>query len=272
MEVINKYFEHNRPDIFKVYAFGDIHAGSIHCAEHEIQRAVDKVKPDPYAYWVGMGDYADSILANDPRFDIVGLKDWVKKDNILECQRDWLVDLFKPIAPKCLGLLTGNHEEQIHLRYQFDFTRNLCKALNVPYGGYACFLNLHFQRCKGEHGNRHTFTFHLWHGAGAAQTEGSRVMRLMRLVNEIQADIYLMGHLHCITSYTPDRLICQSGKVTSTKLVAAITGSWLTAYTQSKEGQELTPSYAERAGYKPTRIGCPVIYLDPDDNNFWIEC
>ncbi len=41
-------------------------------------------------------------------------------------------------------------------------------------------------------------------------------MRLVRLVNDIQADVYLMGHLHAITIHTPDRLqVTKSGKIKS---------------------------------------------------------
>lgn len=221
------------------------------------------------AYWIGMGDYADCILKDDKRFDIGGLAPWVKADNILETQRKWLNDLFSPIASKCIAFLTGNHEEKVHKTYQVDFTRNLSEDLKIPYAGYHCFINLGFNRHTPS-GND-TYIIHAWHGAGSAQTEGARLMRLMRLVNDIQADIYLMGHLHAMTQHTPDRLIYFRGKVKSVKLAALITGSWLKAYTQPKEGETMTPSYAEVAGYKPSRLGCPCIVLYPDAKSFWVE-
>lgn len=586
MEVITKVFSHNRPDTFNIYPLGDIHAGAAHCAEHDIQRMVEQIKQDKMGYWIGMGDYADAILKDDKRFDIEGLAPWVKKDNIVESQREWLKKLFEPIKDKCITLLTGNHEEcfddqteilaengwkhfkdlsegervytynldrrtwqyepvmrvvsydhdgemykynygnislvvtpehdlvyrigtgipqkehiknlsgkclkipvagyshqpdypisigeitlsawyitdgycgaynsahfsqrksnashikaslrnmgwkfttyqrqrnithicgkqlkktpepevvisisgeygkrlkklvpdkhhlpewvkhlsrpqfsyfikaylkgdgtpkqwcaygtkeileelqiacvthgykatlseyregdwrinirftrhqgthwlnikdfqpqsilykgkvycaetpsgtlfirrdykccltgnTIHLHYQDDLTRNLCKDLGVPYGGYSCFVVLSFKRSTSE-GSK-TFTIHAWHGSGAAQTEGARVMRLMRLVNDVQADIYLMGHLHCIAQYTPDRLICRSGRVKSIKLAAVTTGAWVKTYTQPKNGEQLNASYAEMRGYKPSRLGCPVIHIHPDSGEFNIE-
>ena len=97
-------------------------------------------------------------------------------------------------------------------------------------------------------------------------------MRLVRLVNDVQADIYLMGHLHAITIHTPDRLTCNRlGRVKSRALIAAITGSWLKTYPQPKEDQKLNPTYGEKKGYKPSRIGCPVIHIEPDEDMVTIE-
>lgn len=275
MEVIERQIEYrSRKDIFRIFPIGDIHAGVIHCAENDIKRMVDQIKQERNAYWIGMGDMADCILKNDVRFDIQALAPWVRKDNIVESQRNWLKELFKPIAHKCLAFMEGNHCETIHRHYQFDMTRNLAHDLGVPYGGASCFIVPKFAR-KPEGAEYKTnirqYVIHAWHGNGGAQTEGARLMRLMRLVNDIQADIYLMGHLHCITLYTPDRLIYQNGRVKSTRLVAATTGSWLKTYTQPKSGEEFNASYAEAKGYKPSRIGCPVLKIVPDHNIFTVE-
>lgn len=256
-----------RSQEFLLFPIGDIHAGSIDCAENAIKRKVEEIRTTKNALWFGMGDYIDSITKNDPRFNMDGLASWVKKSNIIESQRKWVVDLFTPIKDKCLGLLTGNHEENEHLRYQNDITRNICADLGVPYASYSCFLILDFHRCDSVH----QVVIHAWHGAGAAQTEGARLMRLMRLVNDVQAHIYLMGHLHAMTQHTPDRLVCIRGRVKSIKLAATITGSWLRAYTQPKPEQILSPTYAEMKGYKPSRIGCPVIHIRPDKDEFTVE-
>ena len=254
--------------MFHFYPIGDIHLGSIHCSEVAIRGQLDKIAQEKNSYIIGMGDYCDSILKNDPRFDIEGLAPWVEKGNIIESQRKRVVDLFAPVVKKTLVMLTGNHEEEEHLRFQNDVTRNICSDLDISYGGYSCFLILRFMRSDKL---TRQYIIHAWHGAGSAQTEGARLMRLMRLVNEIQAHVYLMGHLHAMTQHTPDRLIYQNGRVKSLKLAATITGSWLRAYTQPHKGEKLNPSYAEIKGYKPSRIGCPIIHIHPDSDTFTIE-
>ena len=117
MEVIEHKLEYKMPDEFTIHPLGDIHAGSIHCAEDRIKAEVDKIKGKKNTYWIGMGDYADCIIKDDKRFDIEGLAPWVKKDNIITSQRNYLRKLFWPIRKQCLGLLTGNHEETIHSKY-----------------------------------------------------------------------------------------------------------------------------------------------------------
>ena len=269
MEVIEHTILNSCSDIFSIYPLGDIHGGSIDCAEDEIKKKVEEVRTNRNAYWIGMGDMVESITKNDKRFEICGLAEWVKPDNIIESQRRWLKDLLKPIAPKCLGFLMGNHEWTILQNNSDDITRNLCYDLKVPYGGYACFITMTFKRKNSN--ETHRFVIHAWHGSGAAQSEGGQLMRLTKLVNDVKADIYLMGHLHTIDIYTPDRLECRNGRVVSTRLIAAITGSWLRTYTQPKGIQHLNASYGERKGYKPSRIGCPIIKLSPYKGWFTVE-
>ncbi len=265
MEVIEKMIPYRQDDEFRLYPLGDIHIGSDGCAESEIRHKIERdILGRVHTLVVGMGDYCDSITKNDKRFDIGGLASWVKKDNIMRSQEDAIKELFKPIAGKILCLLTGNHEETIHLNHQENVTRNLCTDLEIPYGGYSCFIHLIFKRIDGK--ATHDYIIHAWHGAGAAQSPGARLMRLMSLVNEIQADVYLMGHLHAMTQHTPDRLIYRDGRIKSVKLAATMTGSWLKAYVQPLEGEELNPGYAEMKGYKPSRIGCPCIVFRPDSD------
>jgi len=271
MEVIEQIIPYSRGDIFHFYPFGDVHLGSIDSAEDDFKLKVLECANKENSYALGIGDYADCITKNDPRFDMDGLAPWVSKGNIIETQRRKVVELFKPLTEtgKLIGLGTGNHEEEIHLRHNEDITRNICDDLKVPYAGYSCFVLLTFKR-NGSN-ESHQYIWHSWHGAGSAQTEGARLMRLMRLVNDIQAHIYTMGHLHAMTSHTPDRLLCVRGRVKSIKLVATITGSWLKAYSQPKPGQLLNASYAEKKGYKPSRIGCPIINVCPELDELSIE-
>ncbi len=271
MEVIDVPLRYtSRRHTISIYPIGDIHSGSINSDEDAVEKLItNEILPNPTAYIIGMGDYAECITKNDPRFDHYGLADWVDRDNIIECQRERVVKLFYPVRNRILGLLTGNHEEEIHKRHDNDFVRNICKDLGgVKYGGYQAFIVLHFSRSGG---NNRNYTIHAWHGAGSAQSEGAQVMRLMRLVNEIQADIFLMGHLHGFAQYRRPRLLCQHGRIKSVPIIATITGSWLKGYMQPEENQHLNPTYIEQKGYKPCDIGCPVIKISPQNNIVRIE-
>lgn len=269
MEVVRREIEYRRPDTFDLYALGDIHAGSVHCAEHDVSREVQKIKENRKALWIGMGDMADSITTNDKRWEAYGLADWVRRDDIIESQRKWLKNLLSPIKDKCLGLLTGNHEETIHDRHQDALTKHLCADLDVPYLSYACFVDLVFHRTNT--GSKRLYQIFAWHGAGGARKDGGKLNRLMDLVNEFQADIYLMGHLHDIMIKSHQRIKCVNGRVKEVPLIAAMIGSWVKAYTQPKADRNIGISYAEKKGYTPSKIGCPVIHITPDKEIVTVE-
>jgi len=263
VEVIQIPIQYANPDTFYLYPFSDAHLGSIESAEHALERKViECANRGRLGLAVGIGDWCDCITNHDKRFQMNGLAKWVEPGNIVQSQRERAVEIFKPLTEQkqLLAVGTGNHEETIHRFHNDDITRNICKDLKVPYAGYHTFIILKFIRSKIQ---RFNLVIHMWHGAGAAQTEGARVMRLVRLVNEIQADVYLMGHLHAMTSHTPDRLYFQNGEIKSKRLAATITGSWLETYHQSEEGQTQDPTYGEEKGYKPSSIGCPIIRIKP---------
>ena len=267
MEVIVKEINYKRPDVFRLYPFFDPHLGAVESAESALKRKVNECADlGNLGLALGGGDWLDCITHNDKRFSMNGLAPWVQKSNIVESQRRKAREIFQPITDEkqWLGIGTGNHEEAIHFYHDDDVVRNLCDDMKVPYAGYQTFYILKFRR-----GGKmtHSVKIHAWHGAGAAQTEGARLSRLTRLVNDIEADIYLMGHLHTITTYTPDRLTVLNGRVRSIRLAAAICGSWLKTYNQPDKGDIQDPTYGEIKGYKPSRIGMPIIRITPDNYN-----
>jgi hypothetical protein len=206
-----------------------------------------------------MGDYCDCVTKNDKRWDISGLAEWVDKGDVIESQRKWFVNIFKPIATKCVGLLEGNHEVSIRLSHQDDFYSHICDDLGVPRLGYSCFLDLIFNR-KGAQGTTQ-FRGRLEHGSGWAQTDGSKLNRLKRGMRGFEADFYAMGHLHDIKIdvSSPILTVDRMGKIISKVRCAAMTGCWFKTYEQGQRA-----SYGEQKGFDPTPIGCPCFLFSPD--------
>lgn len=266
MEVIEKLIDYSRPDVFSVYPFFDPHLGARESSEDALIRKVRECAGlGRQGLALGGGDWCDCITKHDKRFSINGLADWVRKSDITDSQEERAKEVFSPIErEQWLGIGTGNHEETIHFLHDSDVIRHICRDMQVPYASYQTMYILHFRRAGR---TTHNVKIHSWHGGGAAQTEGARLARLVRLVNDIEADIYLMGHLHTITVYSPDRLRVVNGRVRGIRLAAAICGSWLKTYNQPDEGETLDPTYGEQKGYKPSRIGCPVIRIYPNNYN-----
>jgi len=249
---------------FHLYPLGDIHAGTKHCAEEKIKAKVKEIEQDPYAIWIGMGDYGEFITGNDPRWDIAVIADWVEKDDVTESQREWIVNLFHPIKDKCIGLLEGNHEDAIRLHFKGDVQGHLCKDLEVPNLGYSCFIRLIFQRTRSD---SQQFKAHFEHGSGGAITEGGKIQRLYRGLTSFSAHIYGMGHVHDVTSRNfPYLDLADNDEIKDLTKAAAITGCWTKTYSQG-----IRASYSEKKGYPPSRLGCPVFNIKPFYRQITVE-
>jgi hypothetical protein len=259
---------YKRPDEFHLYCFGDIHCGTKHCAEAEVDKLIARIKADPKAMWIDMGDKGEFITPGDPRWDVGALADWLRKDededNIPELQTEWYADKFEPIAPKSVGLLEGNHEDAIRTHSHVDVHKNICKRLGVDSLGYSCFVKFKFVRGDSE---RHEWTGFFTHGSGSAITRGSKMNRLQRMMDSFDADFYAMGHMHdVITTPKPYITVDDANKVKEKVRWGAVTGCFFTAYTQG-----VRASYAEKKGYPPTQIGGVVFTIIPDKNIIKLE-
>ncbi len=273
MEVIKRTIEYTRSDRFYFYPFGDIHLGVIHCDEDLLIKTVSEVKEEENAFWLGMGDYGDCITPSDfKRWDGKILAPWMKEneDNIGPTQVEKVDEILSPIWSQCVGLLEGNHDDNIRRYNHYDFMKELLKKANqkaeVPYAGVSCFLLLNFKR-KGSN-EAHDYIIHARHGEGSARTSGARALAVLRLSQSmVNAHITLMGHLHGQESPdVPQRLVLKGGKIKSFETIATMTGSFLKTYMQG-----VPPCYLERWGSPPSTLGCPRIVIIPDKDLMILE-
>ena len=264
LEVIERIINYkSRSDIFHVHPLGDIHLGTAHCAEDKIKARVQEIKNDPFALWVGMGDYCEFISAHDPRFDGKCISNWVDPAEIGESEIDRIVKLFQPIRSKCIGLLMGNHEDAYRKHQDGDPQKQICKRLDLPSLGYSAFVRLVFRR--GGESNIHasrSFLGVVTHGNGGAITRGAKMTRLERFMDNFNARWYAHGHVHdIITSSKHYMELTDHNKIVSLEKVGAMTGCWFRGYTQG-----IAPSYGEIKNYPPTALGAPVFVFDPGEN------
>tara|TARA_Y100000310_G_scaffold144390_1_gene143667 strand:- start:31655 stop:32509 length:855 start_codon:yes stop_codon:yes gene_type:complete len=276
LEVIEKKIDYGRPDKFFLYPLGDFHTGAVHFHEDLFQEKVKEIATNRKALWVGMGDYADLITPSDfKRWEGKILAPWMKgeEDNIGSAQLEKVDELLSPIWDKCLGLIIGNHDDAIRKYHHFDFMKELLKRANrkrkeddqIPCAGVSCFLVLKFSR-SGRSTNE--IIIHARHGEGAARTSGARALAVLRLSQSmVNAHITLMGHLHGQESPDiPQRLLYKRGKIKAFETIATMTGAWLRAYMAN-----VPASYLERWGSPPSKLGCPRIAIEPDENMMTLE-
>ena len=121
----------------KILALGDWHWENPNCDRRKIKEIISYIESTPYTYAILMGDLMDcTTYATDKRQDLS-----VTTKTFLETLEE-ITKLIEPIKDKCLVALRGNHEDTIKQRGYGDPIFHLCSTLDIPYGGYSCFLKI----------------------------------------------------------------------------------------------------------------------------------
>jgi len=270
----------SRSDVFTVHNISDIHLGHKACAEDRLAADIQQIADDPNAFWVGGGDYADYISYNDKRFVPNDLAEWLKPadlGHLGEVLTRKVRDVLWPIKHKCLGLAWGNHEwKYSNTQDQAHLHGWLCTEFGVPNFGYSALFDIVFVRvpeCKqpelhwtnptpSKKNSRASFRFFIHHGNGASRTAGGKINMLVRHMTEIQADVYMCGHVH---EKIGKREITIGGDMacrnqTQKERIGIVSGSYYRSFCEG------CTTYAERMGLKPTSLGPSFVRIEPDKN------
>ena len=249
---------------WSLWPLGDIHWGAKGCDKERVKETIERIRANPRAIWIGMGDYFDMITLHDKRIDPEALDGKLIDLDDLNRLADKMVDIgivaFLPIKAKCIGLLAGNHETKTTAGVSHA-VRRLAEDLNVPYLGYCTFVDILWLNTGTKEEHRMRIGGH--HGAGAARTKGGKVNRVEAYTYDMDADMLLYGHIH---ARFDDEVVELGANADCTKLVehrkiAVATGTFLRTYHADENGAS---SYGERAQYRPTPLGAPCISIVPE--------
>ena len=265
MEIIDYTIDYNSAnDVIDIIGLGDIHLGNVGCDKKHLQEIIDYIKGKKNCYWLGMGDMVETINVNDKRFDPKSIDPSYRIADLDDLSTKQFADICKmlrPIKDKCIGLLTGNHEETSRLHYYRDVTLDLCRELNTQYLSYDAFIRLKFKRNSRPSGGL-IYTIYATHGFGGSRRNGPKVSRLEDLAAAFDADIIMVGHEHKKIIAPPiTKLRCPHEgalRLESRKQLAIMTGSFLKGYIPG------AITYVEKKGYAPADLGVVKIMIKPE--------
>lgn len=253
---------------WRLHVIGDVHLGNRGCAVDRFRERVAQVFGDPFAIWIGVGDYADAIDYRDPRFDAEQLPKGTEARDLMswgKVMREQAAAILAPIGPKCIGLGYGNHEDHFMAArasrdWWDDFRRDIGNPTDL---GYCAFLDLVFR----VQGVDHSYRIATHHGAGWAQTPGGKLNRLRSFLDAFAADIVLTGHTH---ERLDHQVVTLAADPTCTHLaevprVGVVCGTWLRTYTEGPAG------YGEKRGYRPVPLGNPAVTIQPETRRLGVE-
>jgi hypothetical protein len=194
----------SKKDVFDIYPIGDTHLGARNCAENKLAKAVEKIRQNPNARWIGGGDLIDAIKPSDiKRYDSDTLPDWLlegdpadvrkRLNDVVDAQIVRLLKILNPIKGKCLGCIEGNHEQAIRKYHNQDVHANICAMLETENISDEAFFTLRFIRCGND---TREVTIYAQHGHGGGRTAGAEPNHLARMTAGFRADLLFRGHSH----------------------------------------------------------------------------
>lgn len=269
----------NANDVMSIYAIADIHRGARGCSLEQLREDIRKIRANPKAAWVLVGDYCDFIAPGDKRYDPSCVDEDLKVNELGRLASLLIgktVEDLRPIAGRCLGAGMGNHEvSYLRLTLQQEIHEDLCRMLgthNLMFSGWFDIFFEHAPRMRqacewvlrpddkdcGKRGQVRLRVFQ-HHGFSAAQSPGGRINVLHKLLTNFDADLIMIGHLHeqfirARAVLTPDiacRRILQRGQV------GMITGTYLKTYEPGFS------SYGEIKGHAPAVLGATRAMFKP---------
>lgn len=266
---------------FSFYDIADIHFLNRGCSKVHLKRDIDKIEADPLSFFFIGGDYGDFISVNDKRFDASCFDEELKINDLNKMGAkviELMQKFFSPIADRCCGVLWGNHDQKyLSMQSQVIVHDMVCDNLNAPNMGYSGFVDIYFFHnpkmrkaarmtisCSIPEKYKAKLRIFIHHGMGAANTAGGKINKLKSLVDMVEADLVMMGHVHEQFAKTFLRLSPNDNctDIGQKPTMGLITGSYLKTYAPGFTGYGEVKAYspatlgATRARYTPLTMEC----------------
>lgn len=224
-----------------IVPFGDNHVGSKHCDIELLKQHIDWTMNEPNSMALFMGDNIDAGTR-----DSVGASVYEQTEIIQEQMEEW-TRLVQPLvdAGKAIGTHSGNHEDRVYKAVGLDLGAMMARQAGMKYFGPSV---MHYARVGDQN-----YTIYSTHGSGGSRLPHTKIKAVLDRANMVEAEIYLMGHLHQLSHhvrqfYTIDK---RNKTVTEAEKHFVLCGSYLTHWN----------SYAEAAGYELMKRGSPKVKL-----------
>ena len=178
----------------ELHPLSDWHIGDAHHDAFHTEAILKHIKETPNAYCILGGDMMDTAIANSVG-DTYGAK-MQPMEQLKLC-----VKLFDPIKDKILCIVPGNHENRVYKYDGIDMTAMMAsqRGLAGRYSTTAALLFIRFgrrSRSENQHNRKIVYTVYTSHGSGGGKRVGGKINRLEDMANIVDADIYIMGHVH----------------------------------------------------------------------------
>lgn len=227
------------PDGIEILALTDVQYGHLACNVPKFIEFRDWILRKPNRFVFFLGDMVDAATA-------VSIASPYENTEEPQGQVFRFVELAMPIRHRILGYVGGNHERR-SVKTFGDLGHLIATFLKIPYSSGKQFIDINY----GEH---KAFKNSLWHGGTGSRTKGAKAQMLHRFMQQGDAQLYWVGHLHDVVVLFDWRERRLKGKIKLEKFAGVMSSSFLEHY----------GTYAEVAGMAPADTMMGRLILEPN--------
>lgn len=189
-----KYFRYETSESeIHLYPLVCWHIGAPQSDAGFINDIIERIKRDPKARWVYLGDGGECALKTSKG-------DVYTQTMSPMAQQNELVRLLTPIKDKGLFGIKGNHGNRIYKETGLDFDETLMAKLGLPYLGVSAFWHL---RLGVGAKNPVSFSIFSHHGVDSGVSIGSKTLKGQAFDRTFIADAILTAHSHVSMDLPP---------------------------------------------------------------------
>jgi hypothetical protein len=164
--------------------------------EAALRKTVAYILAAPNRYTVFNGDLINNALKNSK-------SDIYKSVRTPLAAAKHIADILRPLAEaeRVLGMTTGNHEERTARETSFDPSEWIAQDLGIiskyVQGPYLLFIALGTsEHSRPGRTKRIVYSVYVHHGYGGGKKAGSKLNNVVSMNDIVDADLYIMSHLH----------------------------------------------------------------------------
>jgi predicted phosphodiesterase len=230
----------------EIVALGHIHFGTTETDEEFLKLIINKIKKRN-AYVVLMGDLIDCGLKESP-----GASVYTNKLSPGEQIKE-IVKLLYTIRKRILSSVIGNHELRVLKSSGIYVNDIICDSLNINNGRAQVINNIKI--------GKELYPIFAFHGRANGTTTESRVNQYKKMLEQVEAEIYLFGHTHDTHLRVFDKRIYKDNLLRTIKKYMIFCGNFL----------NYDNGYGELYGYPVMEKGCPLIKLYPNKHKIEVD-
>jgi hypothetical protein len=171
-----------------------------------------------------------------------------------QSQHEQIVEWIRPLAEHrlVLGAHIGNHEFRLYQESGVNITKAMCRELNFPYLGDACWSSFRV--------GSQTYSVYSMHGRSNARFDGTALLAVERISTSFYADLIAHGHMHKAINSIVVMQRTVNGQVTEHKKHLLVTGAYL----------KYDRSYGQALGLPISKLGSPKVKFFSDKHDISI--